>query len=228
MSFTRYFKRELVLEGAINAQQLPKYFAAWTQRGSDQCIYSPQQLKRYKAPHLEAGCWYLDCHRGFAIDSEAEVKSLHDGGAVVVEDLVDATEDDDGQQDKSSAPPPKRGRRLKSLGSQSRASQQTHAESSVLGKGALVPYPAKVVSKPSPTSTTAPSSISASEITRGLIDQRKAKLFPPTTSSAGTPHSIHVNVSSSSVDSLLVRHKELSDMGGDLVWNKTLDSIRKV
>ena len=105
LSSIKYFKRELVPKGAIHVQDLSKYFAAWIQKGSDQCIYSAQQLKRYKAPHLEAGCWYLDCHRGFTIDSEADLKSLHDGGEVDIKDFVQGTEDNERHQDQSSAPP---------------------------------------------------------------------------------------------------------------------------
>ena len=107
LSFFRYFMRELIPKGAIDVQALPKYFAAWIQKGSDQCIYTAQQLKRYKQPHLHAGCWYLDCVRGFVFDSEAEVKTLHDGGVEVEEDTMQVTHDDEGHEDQSSAPPPK-------------------------------------------------------------------------------------------------------------------------
>ena len=155
---------------------------------------------------------------------------LHDGGEVVVEDSVDGAEDDEGQQDQSSAPPPKkgRGRRLKSLRSQSEASQQTGAESSAPEEKAPEPSPGIVVTKPSPASSPAPSSISASEITRGLLEQRKAKLYPQTTSSAGASISTHVSVFNSSVDSMLRRNKRQERKGGDPDWIKTQDFIRKV
>lgn len=127
LSFIRYFKRELVPKSAIGVYELPKYFAAWIQKGSDQCIYTVQQLKKYKPPFLEVRCWYLDCNRGFAIDSEAEVKSLYDGGdplVVEVEDFVQVIEDDKGHQDQSSAPPPKtrRERRLRATAEADKAS----------------------------------------------------------------------------------------------------------
>ena len=236
LSFFRYFKRELVPKGAIDVQALPKYFAAWIQKGSDQCIYTAQQLKRYKQPHLHAGCWYLDCVRGFVFDSEAEVKTLHDGGVEVEEDTTQVIEDDEGHQDQSSAPPPKpkRGHRLRrgtdivSLGSESQASELGQTESSAPLSQTLLASQSKVVLETAPSSMTVPSSVSALEMTRGLIEQRKAKLFPTSTSSSGIPHSAHVFVSSISVETLMTSHTKLSDNGGDPRWVQILDFIRKV
>jgi len=166
---------------------------------------------------LLEGCWYLDCFRGFTIDSEVDIKTLHDAGEVVAEETVDATEDGGGPEDQSSAPPPKKGRarRLKSLRSHSQASQQTGAVSSALEQTTPEPSPGNVVTKPSSTSSPGPSSISASEITRGLLEQRKAKLYPQTTSSAGASISTHVSVFNSSVDSMLRRNKRQERKGGD-------------
>ncbi len=120
----RYFKRELVPKGAIGIQDLPQYLDAWIQKGSDQCIYTALQLKRFKAPHLEAGCWYLDCNRGFAIDSESDMKASLDAGtslAAEVEDTIQVSKDD---QDQSSAPPhtTKKGRRTRAATEAERAS----------------------------------------------------------------------------------------------------------
>ena len=178
LSFFRYFKRELVPKGAIDVQALPKYFVAWIQKGSDQCIYTAQQLKRYKQPHLHARCWYLDCVCGFVFDSEAEVKTLHDGGVEVEEDTTQVTEDAERHHGQSSAPPPKpkRGRCLRrgtdivSLGSESQASELGQTQSSVPGSQTLFASQSKVVLKTAPSSTTVPSSVSALEITRGLIE----------------------------------------------------------
>lgn len=231
LAHTRYFKRELLPKGAVTVQQLPKYFPLWIQRGSDQCIYSPQQLKRYKAPHLEAGCWYLDCLRGFTVDSEADVKSLLDLRAPVVEDSNEASEEDEEHQSQSSAPRPKRGRarQLRPLGSKSQTSQDTGAESSSPGKETGNASPTVDVPMPTSTTANAPSSIGASAITRSLIEQRKAKLYPQTTSSAGASISTHVSVFNSSVDSMLRRNKRQERKGGgDPDWIKTQDFIRKV
>ena len=143
LNLIRYFKRELLEKGAIDLEKLPKHFAAWIQKGSDQCIYTPQQLKKFKPQHLDAGCQYLDCICGFVIESEAEVKSQLDGGSATVEDLGDSSDEAEGLQDQSLASPPKRGRgrRLRPLGSKTQGSQDTGAESSAPGKGAAVTSP---------------------------------------------------------------------------------------
>jgi hypothetical protein len=226
--FIRYFKRELLPKGAIDPEKFPSYFASWIQKGSDQCIYSPLQLKRYSSPHLAAGCWYLDCIRGFVVESEAELKAELDARSIAIDDSGDGSDEAEGLQDQSSAPPPKkgRGRRLRKLGATSQGSQETGAESSAPEKGAAVPSPVIVVPNPSPTP--APSSVSASAITRGLLEQRKARLLPASTSSAGTLHSTGVSIIKSSVTSLLIRNMELKDKGGHPDWVKTLEFVRKV
>ena len=187
-------------------------------------------MKRFKSQHLEAACWYLDCIHGFVIESEAELKSELDGGSVVIQDSRNGSHEAEGLEDQSSAPPPKRERRgrLRSLGSKSQASQDTRAESSAPGKETPYASPTTDVPKPSSTTAIAPSSISASEITRSLIQQRKAKHLPQTTSSAGTSLSTHVFVINSFVDSILQQNKKLSDKGGNPEWHKIEDFIRKV
>jgi hypothetical protein len=235
----RYFKRELVPKGAIDVQELPKYFAAWIQKGSDQCIYTALQLKRFKPPHLEAGCWYLDCIRDFVIDSEAEVKSTCDGGVqlvVGVEDSVQVIEDDDEQQDQSSAPPPKsrRGRRLRAASeaahpTQPQASEQTQAESTAHGPGQGTGAQFQVLSIPSPSPSTVPSLVSALETSKGLIERRKAKQIPTTSSSAMIPHSAEVFISNNSVESLMTSHlKNYQVNSGDPRWVEFQDFLRKV
>ena len=152
------------------------------------------------------------------------------------EDTTQVTEDDEGHQDQSSAPPPnpKRGRRLRrgmdivSLDSESQTSELGQTESSALGSQTHLVSQSKVVPEIAPSSTTVPSSVSALEITRGLIEQRNAKLFPTSTSSDGIPHFAHVFVSSISVETLMTSHTKLSDNGGDSRRVQILDFIHKV
>ena len=114
------------------------------------------------------------------------------------------------------------------LGFESQASELGQTESSAPGSQALFASQSKVVLETAPSFTTVPSSGSALEMTRGLIEQRKAKLFPTSTSSSGIPHSAHVFVSSISVETLMTSHTKLSDNGGDPRWVQILDFIRKV
>ena len=212
----------------LHLEKFPQYFAAWIQKGSDQCIYTPLQLKRFNSPHLEAGCWYLDCIRGFVIESEAELKSELDGGSspsTILETVL--------MRPKAS--------RINHLHLHRRKGGGGDCESWVLSPRALrrlvqspphrrraLPFHLLLLSFPIRPTTPAPSSVSASAITRGLLEQRKARLLPASTSSAGTPHSTGVSIIKSSVTPLLVRNMELKDKGGHPDWVKTLEFVRKV
>ncbi len=175
-----------------------------------------------------------------------EVKSLHDGGVplvVEVEDSVHVIEDDEGHQDQSSAPPLKtrRGRRTRAaaeaervnLGepqpTQPQASEQTQTESTAQGPEPDLASQFQVLRIPCPSASTVPSLVSALESTKGLIEQRKAKQIPTTSSSGGNPHSAEVFISNNSVESLMTSHlKNYQLNGGDPKWVEFQDFIRKV
>ncbi len=239
----RYFKRELVSKGAIDVQALPQYFDAWVQKGSDQCIYTAAQLKRFKAPHLEAGCWYLECARGFAIDSEAEVKALLDGGAPLVGDVEESVQVLEDDEDQSSAPPQhtKRGRRTRAALAAERAnasepeptqpqpSEQTQTESTAQGPEGDLVSPFRVPPLPCPSTSTVPSTVSALETSKNLIQQRKAKQVHATSSSSGPTQSVEVYLCNASVDVLMsAAAKSTSLIGPDPRWVQMHDFLRKV
>ena len=163
--------------------------------------------------------------------------TLHDGGLEVEDDTMQVREEDEGLQDQSfvAPPKPKRGRRLRrgtdivSLGSESQASELGQTESSAQGSRAVLATQSNVVAKLSLAPSTVPSSVSALEITRGLIEQRKAKQIPASSSSSGIPHSSEVFVSNNSVETLMSSHsKTYKVSGGDPRWIQFQDFIRKV
>lgn len=85
----RYFIRVLLAKKAIPAESLPLYFESWIQKGSDLCMYTSDQLKKFNEKHLEFGAWYLDCNQNFTPSTELAVRQAIDGG----EFAVNATDD---------------------------------------------------------------------------------------------------------------------------------------
>lgn len=76
---SRYFKRELLSKKAITTESLSPYFLSWVQKGTDICIYTPQQLHWFKLEHLNGGAWYLDYSASSVPKTKAAKKSAING-----------------------------------------------------------------------------------------------------------------------------------------------------
>jgi len=86
----RYFMRVLLPKNAILAEAVPPFFLSWLQKDSNLCMFTFEQLKKFKATHLEAGEWYLDYHRNYIPESEVVERTTLDGGQLALLDLDDA------------------------------------------------------------------------------------------------------------------------------------------
>jgi hypothetical protein len=73
-SFIRYFKRELLLLGAIEETQLPQYLSSWTDKNSPQCMYTVYLVRLWSIAHLKACCWYIECGKAFCPVEEEDAK----------------------------------------------------------------------------------------------------------------------------------------------------------
>ena len=66
----RYFLRELIPMRAIQRTDLPPRFAKWSDLSSSECVFTLDQRKNFKRPHLLACPWYIDLSRGDKCPSE--------------------------------------------------------------------------------------------------------------------------------------------------------------
>ena len=145
------------------------------------------------------------------------MKASLDGGTSLVaevEDNIQVSEDD---QDQSSAPPQRtrKGRRTKASTEAERASageavptqpqpsEQTQTESTAQGPEGDLVSPFRVPPLPCPSASTVPSTVSALETSKNLVQQRKAKQVPATSSSCGPMPSAEVYLCNTSVDVLM-------------------------
>jgi hypothetical protein len=77
-SFLRYFKRELLLLGAIEETHMPQYLSSWTDKNSPQCMYTVYLVRLWSIAHLRACCWYIDCGKAFCPVEEEDAKKACD------------------------------------------------------------------------------------------------------------------------------------------------------
>jgi hypothetical protein len=74
----RYFMRELVPLGAVVKPELPMFLTSWVDKTSAQCMYTMTQTRAWSVPHLQAGCWYIECGKTICPVEEEEVKAACD------------------------------------------------------------------------------------------------------------------------------------------------------
>ena len=103
----RYFVRHLQAKNAISAESLPLYFDTWLQKGSELCIFTAPQLKKFSEKHLESGGWYLDCSRNYTPPSELADRAKLEGGHAPLED-----KDEGGHEEEVTEPPKLKKKRL--------------------------------------------------------------------------------------------------------------------
>ncbi len=174
------------------------------------------------------------------------MKALLDGGAPSMTDVADSIQvlgDDDGPEDQSSAPPQKtrRGRRTRGALAAERAeagepqtiqpqpSEQTQTESTAQGPEGDLVSPFRVPPLPCPSASTMPSTVSALETSKNLVQQRKAKQVPATSSSSGPTPSVEVHLCNTSVDVLMsAMAKSTPLIAPDPRWVQMHDFLRKV
>lgn len=87
----RYFIRVLLAKKAISAESLPLYFESWLQNGSDLCMFTSSQLKKFSEKHLELGGWYLDYSRNYTPSTELAGRVALDGGETPLETTYDVS-----------------------------------------------------------------------------------------------------------------------------------------
>ncbi len=175
------------------------------------------------------------------------MKALLDGSAPLATDLEDSSSDlvqvleDD--QDQSSTPPQqtRRGRRTRAVlaaeranagepqPSQEQPSEQTHMESTAQGPEGELVSPFRVPPLPCPSASTLPSTVSALETSKNLVQQRKAKQIPATSSSVGPTQPTEVYLCNTSVDVLMSATAKNTPLDRpDPLWVQMHDFLRKV
>ena len=70
--------RLLIPKKAVTIESVPLYFQSLLSSDYDLCMFTPEQLQRFKAPHLEAGIWFLECHRKFTPEFQKEERQSID------------------------------------------------------------------------------------------------------------------------------------------------------
>jgi hypothetical protein len=58
--------------------QLPMFLTSWVDKTSAQCMYTMTQTRTWSVPHLQVGCWYIECGRTICPVEEEEVKNACD------------------------------------------------------------------------------------------------------------------------------------------------------
>ena len=66
----RYFFHKLLSSGAIQRINLPSYFAKWIVTSSNECVFTLEQKKNFKQPHLMPYPWYIELARTDKCPSE--------------------------------------------------------------------------------------------------------------------------------------------------------------
>jgi hypothetical protein len=87
----RYFMRELVPLGIVVKPELPMFLTSWVDRTSAQCMYTMTQTCAWSVPHLQSGCWYIECRKTiFPVEEEEvilEEKTILNSFSVVFQSL---------------------------------------------------------------------------------------------------------------------------------------------
>ena len=66
----RYFFHELLPSGAIQHISLPSWFSKWIETSSSECVFTLEQKKNFKRPHLMPCPWYIKLARNDSCLSE--------------------------------------------------------------------------------------------------------------------------------------------------------------
>ena len=66
----RYFFRELLPSGAIQRISLPSRFSKWVDTSSSECVFTLEQKRNFKRPHLMPCPWYIELARNDSCTSE--------------------------------------------------------------------------------------------------------------------------------------------------------------
>ena len=105
----RYFFRELLPSGAIQRINLPSRFSKWIDTSSSECVFTLEQKKNFKRPHLMPCPWYIELARTDSCPSEEAALRASCEQQVLVEGdsgpIVEAEEDiaDDGLTERERA-----------------------------------------------------------------------------------------------------------------------------
>jgi hypothetical protein len=74
----RYFMRELLPLGTVVKPELSMFLTSRVDKTSAQCMYTMTQTHAWSVPHLQAGCWYIECGKTICPIEEEEVKAACD------------------------------------------------------------------------------------------------------------------------------------------------------
>ena len=64
---SQYIHRELVVKNVLSPSSLLAFLLGWVDD------YTAMQIAKFLHLHLVAGCWYLDCSRGFVPEAEMDL-----------------------------------------------------------------------------------------------------------------------------------------------------------
>ena len=105
----RYFFRELLPSGAIQRISLPPHFSKWIDTSSSECVFTLEQKRNFKRPHLMPCPWYIELARTDICPSEEATLQASCKQQVLIESdsapVVEAEEDiaDDGLTERERA-----------------------------------------------------------------------------------------------------------------------------
>ena len=66
----RYFFRELLPSGTIQRISLPSRFSKWIDTSSSECVFTLEQKRNFKRPHLMPCPWYIELAQNDSCPSE--------------------------------------------------------------------------------------------------------------------------------------------------------------
>ena len=105
----RYFFRELLPSEAIQRISLPSRFSKWIDTSSSECVFTLEQKRNFKHPHLMPCLWYIELARTDSCPSEeAALRASYEQQVLIESDsapVVEAEEDiaDDGLTERERA-----------------------------------------------------------------------------------------------------------------------------
>ena len=93
----RYFFRKLLQSGAIQRISLPSRFSKWIDTSSSECVFTLEQKRNFKRPHLMPCLWYIELARTDSCPSEEAALRASCEQQVLIESdsapVVEAEED---------------------------------------------------------------------------------------------------------------------------------------